>query len=255
MAREKVIVKRLASIENFGSMNVLCSDKTGTLTEGVVRLHSALNVDAESSEKVLRYAYLNAFYETGFVNPIDEAIRAYRQFDISDHQKLDEVPYDFVRKRLSILVATGDRHFMVTKGALRNILEVCSSAEAANGQVVDIASVQEQIEKHFQEFSGKGFRTLGVAYRDLGSESSINPDHENGMTFLGFLVLFDPPKSDIVETIGLLKRLGVSLKIITGDNRLVAANLGQQIGLANPQILTGPDLRQMSNEALVNRVG
>ena len=255
MAREKVIVKRLASIENFGSMNVLCSDKTGTLTEGVVRLHSALNVDAESSEKVLRYAYLNAFYETGFVNPIDEAIRAYRQFDISDHQKLDEVPYDFIRKRLSILVGTGDRHFMVTKGALRNIVEVCSSAEAANGQVVGIASVQEQIEKHFQEFSAKGCRTLGVAYRDLGSESSINPDHENGMTFLGFLVLFDPPKSDIIETIGLLKRLGVSLKIITGDNRLVAANLGQQIGLANPQVLTGPDLRRMSSEALVNRVG
>ncbi|MGO9570465.1 MAG: magnesium-translocating P-type ATPase [Desulfomonilaceae bacterium] len=255
MAKEKVIVKRLASIENFGSMNVLCSDKTGTLTEGVVRLRSALNVDAESSEKVLRYAYINAFYETGFVNPIDEAIRAYRQFEISDHQKLDEVPYDFIRKRLSILVATGDRHFMVTKGALRNILDVCSSAEDANGQIVDIASVQEKIETHFKEFSGQGCRTLGIAYRDLGSESSITPDHEKNMTFLGFLVLFDPPKADIVETIGLLKRLGVSLKVITGDNRLVAANLGQQIGLTNPQVLTGPDLRHMSTEALVNRVG
>ena len=130
MAREKVIVKRLASIENFGSMNVLCSDKTGTLTEGVVRLHSALNVDGESNENVLLYAYINAFYETGFVNPIDEAIRAYRQFDLSTYQKLDEVPYDFVRKRLSILVSTGNAHLMVTKGALRNVLEVCSSAEA-----------------------------------------------------------------------------------------------------------------------------
>ena len=255
MAREKVIVKRLASIENFGSMNVLCSDKTGTLTEGVVRLHSALNVDAESSEKVLRYAYINAFYESGFVNPIDEAIRTYRQFDLSDHQKLDEVPYDFVRKRLSILVSAGDRRFMVTKGALRNILEVCSSAESANGQVVDIVSVQERIEKHFEEFSGQGCRTLGIAYRDMGSESAIIPDHEVNMTFLGFLVLFDPLKPDIVETIGHLKRLGISLKVITGDNRLVAANLGQQIGLINPQVLTGPDLRRMSTEALVNRVG
>jgi P-type Mg2+ transporter len=255
MAREKVIVKRLASIENFGSMNVLCSDKTGTLTEGVVRLRSALNVDAVSSEKVLRYAYINAFYETGFVNPIDEAIRSYRQFDISDQHKLDEVPYDFIRKRLSILVATADRHFMVTKGALRNILDVCSSAENANGQIVAIASVQEKIQQHFKEFSGQGCRTLGIAYRDLGSESSITPDHETSMTFLGFLVLFDPPKSDIVETIGLLKRLGVSLKIITGDNRFVAANLGQQIGLTNPQVLTGPDLRRMSTEALVKRLG
>ena len=110
MAREKVIVKRLASIENFGSMNVLCSDKTGTLTEGVVRLNSALNVDGEPNDKVLLYAYINAFYETGFVNPIDEAIRAYRQFDLSGYQKLDEVPYDFVRKRLSILVSRGNAH-------------------------------------------------------------------------------------------------------------------------------------------------
>ncbi len=254
MAREKVIVKRLASIENFGSMNVLCSDKTGTLTEGVVRLDSALNVDAEPSEKALRYAYINAFYESGFVNPIDEAIRTYRQFDISDHQKVDEVPYDFVRKRLSVLVRVGDRLFMVTKGALRNILEVCSSAEAPNGQVVDIASVRDQIGKHFENFSNKGFRMLGIAYRDLGSEATITPDQEVDMTFLGFLVLCDPLKPDIVKTIELLKRLGVSLKIITGDNRLVAANLGQQIGSTNSQILTGPELRQMSNEALMNRV-
>ncbi len=254
MARGKVIVKRLASIENFGSMNVLCSDKTGTLTEGVVRLHSALNVDGESNEKVLLYAYMNAFYETGFVNPIDEAIRAYRQFDLSAYQKLDEVPYDFVRKRLSILVSTGKAHLMVTKGALRNILEVCSSAETATGQIVDIPSVRNDVERHFEEFSSKGCRTLGIAYRDVGSESTINMKHESGMTFLGFLVLFDPPKADIVETIGLLKRLGVSLKVITGDNRLVAANLSQQIGLTNTQILTGPELRRMSNEALIRRV-
>ena len=249
-----MIVKRLASIENFGSMNVLCSDKTGTLTEGVVRLHSALNVDGESNEKVLLYAYINAFYETGFVNPIDEAIRAYRPFDLSGYQKLDEVPYEFVRKRLSILVSTANGHLMVTKGALRNILDVCSSAETSKGQIVDIASVRDDIERHFHEFSSSGFRTLGIAYRDVGSESTISMNHETGMTFLGFLVLFDPPKADIVETIGLLKRLGVSLKVITGDNRLVAANLSQQIGLANTQILTGPELRQMSDEALMRRV-
>ena len=231
MARDKVIVKRLASIENFGSMNVLCADKTGTLTEGVVRLHSAVNVDGESNEKVLLYAYINAFYETGFVNPIDEAIRAYRQFDLSGYQKLDEVPYEFVRKRLSILVSTANGHLMVTKGALRNILDVCSSAETSTGQIVNIASVRDDIERHFRDFSSSGFRTLGIAYKDVGSESTISMDHETSMTFLGFLVLFDPPKADIVETIGLLKGLGVSLKIITGDNRLVAANVSQQIGM------------------------
>ena len=116
MARAKVIVKRLASIENFGSMNVLCSDKTGTLTEGVVRLRSALDVQGQESEKVLLYAYLNASYETGFVNPIDEAIRTHRPFDVSGYQKLDEVPYDFIRKRLSILVAQGDRRLHGDQG-------------------------------------------------------------------------------------------------------------------------------------------
>src|SRR5512136_1120485 len=114
MALNKVIVKRLASIENFGSMNVLCSDKTGTLTEGVVRLHSALNVDGHEGNKVLLYAFLNASYETGFMNPIDEAIRKYRQFDLSGYKKLDEIPYDFIRKRLSILISEWDTHLMVT---------------------------------------------------------------------------------------------------------------------------------------------
>ena len=188
------------------------------------------------------------------MNPIDEAIRAYRQFDLSGYQKLDEVPYDFVRKRLSILVSTRNAHLIVTKGALRNILEVCSSAETATGQIVDIPSVRDDIERHFEEFSSKGFRTLGIAYREVGSESKISVNHETGMTFLGFLVLFDPPKADIVETIGLLKRLGVSLKIITGDNRLVAANVSQQIGLTNDRILTGPELRDMSDGALLKRV-
>ncbi|MFA6217968.1 MAG: magnesium-translocating P-type ATPase [Candidatus Omnitrophota bacterium] len=254
MAREKVIVKRLASIENFGSMNVLCSDKTGTLTEGVVHLHSALNVDGVSSAKALLYSYINAFYVTGFVNPIDEGIRAYRQFDLSAYQKLDESPYDFVRKRLSILVSKGNKHLMITKGALRNVLQVCSSAETGAGTIEDISSVRDDVERRFQEFSSKGFRTLGIAYKDAGPELTIGTDQETGMTFLGFLVLFDPPKADIAETIGLLKRLGVSLKIITGDNRLVAANLSQQIGLPNAAILTGPELREMSNEALLARV-
>jgi Mg2+-importing ATPase len=254
MALEKVIVKRLASIENFGSMNVLCSDKTGTLTEGVVKLHSALNVDGHESEKVLLYAFLNASYETGFMNPIDEAIRKYRQFDLSGYQKLDEVPYDFIRKRLSILISKGDTHLMVTKGALSNVLAVCSSAEIAEGRIVDIVTVKGQVQQHFQEFSRKGFRTLGVAYKDAVSDTVITREQETDMTFLGFLILFDPPKPGIIETIRGLKHLGVSLKIITGDNRLLAANVSQQVELLNPHILTGGDLHQMSDEALLKRV-
>ena len=121
--------QRIASVENFGSMNMICRDKTGTLTEGIVRLQSALDVEGTTSDKVLLHAYLNAFYETGFPNPIDEAIRTHREFDLSGYRKADEIPYDFVRKRLSILVAHDDTHLMVTKGALPNVLAVCSAAK------------------------------------------------------------------------------------------------------------------------------
>ncbi len=254
MAQQKVIVKRLTSIENFGSMNVLCCDKTGTLSEGVVRFHGALDVDGNASEKVLLYAYLNAYYETGFMSPIDEAIRTHRQFDVSGYQKLDEVPYDFIRKRLSVLVSKDNTHLMITKGALRNVLDVCSSAETSGGTSVDIGAVQERMQRHFEELSREGFRTLGVAYRDIGSESAITKEHEAAMTFLGLLVFFDPPKPGIVNTINNLKHLGVSLKIITGDNQLVAANISQLVGLSGQQILTGSQLRQMSDEALLKQV-
>src|SRR5512136_2744246 len=153
MALQKVIVKRLASIENFGSMNVLCSDKTGTLTEGTIKIQSILDAEGKESEKVLLYALLNAFYQTGFTNPIDEAIRTHRQFDLSRYQKQDEIPYDFLRKRLSVLVSHEDTHLMVTKGALPNVLAVCSSAEAGGGTLVEMAAVRERIQGHVEDFS------------------------------------------------------------------------------------------------------
>jgi Mg2+-importing ATPase len=255
MAEKKVIVKRLASIENFGSMNIMCSDKTGTLTEGIVQVESALDVNGNENEKVFLYAYLNAFYETGFTNPIDQAILKHRKTDLAGYKKQDEIPYDFLRKRLSIAVTHGDTHFIVTKGALTNILDVCSTVETKEGSVVKIAPMQEQIQKHFEEFSNQGFRTLGIAYKNLPSELLINKSDEADMTFLGFLTLFDPPKANIADTIASLKQLGVSLKVITGDNHLVAANLSKQMGLTDTQIITGPELHKMSDGALLRRVG
>jgi P-type Mg2+ transporter len=254
MAQERVIVKRLASIENFGSMNVFCADKTGTLTEGTVHLQSALDVAGAASDKVLLHAYLNASYQTGFTNPIDEAIRTHRPFDLSGYRKVDEIPYDFLRKRLSILVDHQGTHLMVTKGALQSVLEVCSTAETETGNPADIAVMRERIQQRFEEFSSKGFRTLGVACKNIGAASRFGKADEAGMTFLGFLVLFDPPKPRIIETIARLKELGVSLKIITGDNRLVAANVGQQIGLSSTKILVGPDLARLSDGALLQQV-
>src|SRR5579871_5363677 len=174
MAEAKVIVKRLASIENFGSMDILCSDKTGTLTLGEVKLNAAVNVDGKPADKTLLYAQLNAFFQTGYTNPIDAAIVAYRPVEVSEYKKLDEEPYDFVRKRLSILVAKGDTHLIVTKGALSNILEVCTTAETADGVVVGIATLQAQIQKQFEAFSAQGFRVVGVAYREAGTQTGIS---------------------------------------------------------------------------------
>jgi P-type Mg2+ transporter len=254
MAEQKVIVKRLAAIENFGSMNVLCSDKTGTLTEGVVRLHAALDVDGQPGDKVLFFAYLNAHYETGFTNPIDAAIRCQHQFDVSGYEKLDEVPYDFVRKRLSILVSKAGRHLMVTKGALGHVLDACATVETATGARADLDTHIQQIHKRFEELSQQGFRLLGLAARDVGTASSISKDDEAGMTFLGFLVFSDPLKAGIVDTVSQLRRLGVALKIITGDNRLVAATLSRQVDFAHPRLLTGAELRLMRDEALLHQV-
>jgi Mg2+-importing ATPase len=143
---------------------------------------------------------------------------------------------------------------MVTKGALQNVLAVCSAVETGAGARVDIAGMRDAIQQRYEEFINKGLRTLGVAYKDMGSASVTSKGDESGMTFLGFLVLFDPPKPNIIETVASLKTLGVELKIITGDNHLVAANLSQQMGLSSTRILSGPELRQLSDGALLQRV-
>lgn len=250
MATKRVIVKRLAAIENFGSMNVLCSDKTGTLTEGLVRVHAALDAMGNESERVLLHAFVNASYETAFSNPIDSAIRAHRAFSLDGWQKLDEVPYDFGRKRLSVLAEHDGRVVLITKGALRNILDVCTLSEQADGTVIPIEEARAQIERRYMALSADGYRTLGVAVREIESPGPIDRDSEHGMTFLGLLALADSPKPGIEATVTALAQLGVQLKVITGDNALVAARVGAQVGLPDPRVLTGSEVRALSDDAL-----
>ncbi|MEG5136058.1 MULTISPECIES: magnesium-translocating P-type ATPase [unclassified Microcoleus] len=254
MANKQVIVKRLAAIENFGSMNVFCTDKTGTLTEGEVKIHSAVDVDGKESDRVLLYAYLNAASESGYANPIDLAIRQHKTFDISGYQKLDEVPYDFNRKRLSILFKQENTHLIVTKGALKNILDVCSKVETGDGIAIDIAPQQDKIQQRAEELGSKGFRVLGVAYRNFETDS-FSKDDETNMTFMGYLALFDPPKPGIADTLKDLVALGITPKMITGDSRAVAISIIQQVGLPEPKVLTGSQLQKLSDEALLHRVG
>ena len=253
MAEQDVIVRRLSSIENFGSMNVLCSDKTGTLTQGTVQVHETIDAHGQASDKVARYAYLNAAFETGFTNPIDEAIRAHTAFDISAYKKLDECPYDFVRKRLSVLVQTDEHRCLITKGALDNVLEVCDHVETGE-QVEPIADQLSSIRQRYVELGDAGYRTLGVAYRQLDEAEQMSKAAEREMVFLGFLVLRDPPKEGIAATVRELATLGVSLKMITGDNVRVAGNVAAQVGLSTDRIVTGSDLRKFSDAALVQRV-
>jgi P-type Mg2+ transporter len=261
MASHKVIVKRLASIENFGSMNVLCCDKTGTLTEGNVKMRSALDVEGRESKEIAFFAYLNAYYETGFANPIDEAILSYSPQEISGFKKLDEVPYDFIRKRLSILVShqkddaqkdDEKEHIIITKGALANVLEVSSYAKTPQG-VLNISLVRDEIDHRFHDLSAEGFRVLGLAIRVLEAKVCLGKD-EADMTFLGFLVFYDPPKENIAETINNLAGLGVTLKVITGDNRLVAASIGKEVGLKGDKVFAGSELNKTSDEALLRQV-
>jgi Mg2+-importing ATPase len=267
MAARKVIVKRLASIENFGSMDVLCSDKTGTLTEGVVRVRSALSPRGGEDDRVLLGAFLNSAFVTGFTNPIDEAIRTHKKFDLPGYTKIDEVPYDFVRKRLSVLLSAGGRRFMITKGAVTELLGCCANAadgpadDAGHGGAGVLLSVingarpieegRDRILTRFESMSREGYRLIGVAVKDGGTLRRLSTEDENGMTFAGFIVLHDPLKRGVAGTVMELRGLGVSLKIVSGDNRFVAETVAKGLGLPDPRVLTGGELRRVSDASLL----
>ncbi len=249
MAKHQVIVKQLLAIENLGSMTLLCSDKTGTLTEGEIKLHEALDVEGRTSERVSQHAYLNAFFQSGFANPIDRAILSHHPFDTSLVEKQDEIPYDFTRKRLSVRVRANGVNILITKGAFENVLAICPWAEMPNGELVDIQSLKDSIKSRFESLSEGGLRVLGIAIRSLDTPR-INKDSECEMTFLGFLAFADPPKSDAKQTISELRDLGVGLKIITGDNRATAASISRRVGIQSPRILTGVEMLSLDDQTL-----
>lgn len=255
MAQHGVIVRRLESIENFGSMDILCTDKTGTLTQGVVHLDGALDVDGAPSAQVGLYAYLNASMQTGLANPLDEAIVAAAAADAARYAKVDEIPYDFVRKRLTVVVQDGATHRMITKGALDNVLAVCSRAQVGGEEPALDATMRAAIQQRYAAWSGQGYRVLGVAIKSVGAQAQpFAAADEADMAFAGFLLFFDPPKPGVQETIGALAKLGVRLKVITGDNKLVARHTGQTVGLGDAPVLTGGDLDNLRDEALWHAV-
>ncbi|WP_121354352.1 magnesium-translocating P-type ATPase [Flavisolibacter nicotianae] len=255
MAKKQVIVKRLSAIENLGSMDILCSDKTGTITQGKVTLKDTLDAAGRHSEKTKRFAWLNAVLQKGFTNPIDEAIRRAIDEPLTAYRLQAEVPYDFIRKRLTIQVQSGNENLVITKGALDNVLSVCNRVEEADGKVYPLVDKHADIRKAYRSLSRSGYRVLGVAYTTGSEQKKFTRADETNMIFLGFISLFDPLKTDVLQTIRDLDDAGVKLKIITGDNALVAASLAQQVNIKEPLIVTGKDLRLMSESALVHQVG
>jgi Mg2+-importing ATPase len=255
MAKRGVIVRRLTAIENFGSMDTLCTDKTGTLTEGMVRLDRACDTQGQASTDVLRLAYLNAHYQTGLANALDQAIQASAQkagVDIAEEQKVDEIPYDFVRKRLSVVTTNAQgRRMLNTKGALDKVLAVCSHYQVgAQAQPLD-GVAKTDIDQRYSVWSEQGFRVLGVASKEVGGNSDVySRADEKGLTFAGFLLFFDPPKVDVQQVITDLARRGVEIKIITGDNRKVARHVADEVHLPVKGVLTGRELNDLKDEAL-----
>jgi Mg2+-importing ATPase len=239
MAEKHVIVKKLTSIENFGSMNILCADKTGTLTTGEIKLDKVIDIDGKESQEISLYATLNAALQTSYTNPIDKAIIEKFGKEVKEWKRLDEAPYDFERKRMSVLVENGKK-MIITKGAFHAVLEVCHNQK-------------QEIEKKFSEFSKEGYRVLGLACKET-TQSKMDPKDETGMTFLGFLLFLDPIKKDSLKSLEELKKLGIQLKILTGDNELVALHVAKTLGISEEGILTGKQLHQLSDHALYHQV-
>lgn len=252
MAKEGVVVRRLNAIENFGSMDVLCTDKTGTITEGVVRLDRAVATTGKDSETVLRLAYINSNLQAGIRNPLDKAIVEHGGPDLGQVRKVHEIPYDFFRKRLSVLVEENGELAWITKGALKNVLDVCDKVrDGSSTQPLD-QSFRGPIQERFSEWSNQGFRVLGVASRATLPKDKYGADDEKEMTFEGFLLFMDPPKEDVALTIKELAELGVQLRIITGDNLQVALHTAKAVGMTVDGTLTGDDIARLSDEAFWN---
>lgn len=257
MARVGVIVRRLASIENFGSMDILCTDKTGTLTVGVVKLDAANGTDGRNSEAALRLAFLNAHFQTGLVNALDEAIltetgpRSANWLD--GVEKIDEIPYDFVRKRLSVVVKDHGTCRMITKGAFDSVLAGCDS-EAVGEDLNDLTDERKNaLVGLYEEWSRQGYRVLGLASRMIDDRPTAQPyrrEDESSMVFEGFLLFFDPPKSGVAQAVSDLYGSGVDLKMITGDNHLVAVHSAQAVGIEVTGVVTGSQLNETKDEAL-----
>jgi Mg2+-importing ATPase len=256
MSKRGVIVRRLDAIENLGSMDILCTDKTGTLTEGTLILSDVLDTANQPSDEVRQLAFLNAAFETGIENPLDAAIVSAGESAGLTKQgfiKIDEIPYDFMRRMLTIVVAEEGRpaqHLFVTKGAFANVMDICTSIDRGGTEVPLDAAARARLDAVFEAKGAEGFRVLALATCRVVVKADYAREDERDMVFRGFLIFLDPPKADARRTIENLSRLGIRIKVISGDNRHVTAHLAAAVGLDAKSLLTGEDLAKLKDEAL-----
>jgi len=253
MLAKKVIVKKLASIQNLGEINLLCTDKTGTITEGAIKVAGTVDGLGIENEFVKELAYWNAYFETGYANPIDESLKQLTLDPKIKATKFGEIPYDFIRKRISIAITADTDKLLISKGAFSKIIPICTKVRLSNGSIENIELHRAEIDEKFKQFGIDGLRAIGVCYKNLNTDSFSKED-EKAMIFAGFILLEDPVKEGIIETIAELRKLQVNLKIISGDNKYVAKSIALKIGIKNPMVMTGQELFSVSSEALKHLV-
>jgi Mg2+-importing ATPase len=259
MARKKVIVKRLNAIQNFGAMDVLCTDKTGTLTQGKIVLEKHLDVHGDPSEKVLQYGYLNSYYHTGLKNLLDEAILDHQELEErlkakEKYRKIDEIPFDFVRRRMSVVVEdeTG-LNTLICKGAVEEVLSQCARVEV-KGEIIEVLPEHDAKRRQLaDDLNGQGFRVIALAYKQMpgGSDEPVySVKDESDLILLGFLAFLDPPKDTATEALKRLHSLSVDVKVLTGDNEIITAYICKEVGMPVEHLLLGSQIDAMSETEL-----
>jgi len=256
MARKKVIVKHLHAIQNFGAMDVLCTDKTGTLTQDHVVLERYVDVTSRQSEDVLRYAYMNSFYQTGLRNLLDRAILAHTDLDMERNcRKVDEIPFDFRRRRMSVVIDYEDRHVLICKGAVEEITSVCEHYQVDEDINPLIKLIRDDLMDEYRHLSAEGYRVLAIGYREFDRTKQVfSVADESQMTLLGYIAFFDPAKDTSAKAIEALSRHGVAVKILTGDNELVTKKVCHDVAMTITKVVTGPQLAALDEAAFAREV-
>ena len=260
LAKKKTLVKNIQSIQNLGAIDVLCTDKTGTLTLDKIILQKYINVNGKEDLSILEYAFLNSYYGTGMKNLVDKAIIAYaNEHDIKDkvtgYEKIDEIPFDYIRKKMSVVVKHDDHYRIITKGALEEILKSCTSVKIDSENKPLTQELIENINQNAMSLARQGMQVIALASkREYRGKDIFSSDDEKDMTFIGFVAFLDPPKKDVKSTIKKLKKYGITTKILTGDNQYATENICNLVGIPNEKILIGTDVDKLSDEELAKEV-